>query len=407
MCAVCALGFATIVHLVTRFHRLLPALGAFFVLAFALSACGDSVPGDSVAKVGDSSIKRSQFDHWVQIAAISTQGAAAGGSSAKVQVPEPPDFAACVANKQKTAPKPAKGQPSPTAAQFKAQCKQEYESLRDQVMDFLINAAWIQGEASGQGVKVSDKQVDTEFAKTKKQSFPKEADFQKFLKDSGMTLTDIKFRVRLDALSNKLREKVTKGEDKITSKDIADYYAKNKARFATPERRDLRIVLTKTQARANQAKAALQAGGSWKAVAKQYSIDQASKAQGGSLLAVAKGQQEQALDTAVFKAPKGQLTGPVKTQFGYYVFQVQKVTPAAQQNLKQATPSIRQLLTAQGQQQSLDKFVKDFTKKWKDDTNCRDGYVTRNCQNAPKTTATTAAPGGVPVPQGTATQAGQ
>ena len=40
-------------------------------------------------------------------------------------------------------------------------------------------------------------------------------------------------------------------------------------------------------------------------MAKKYSIDQASKAQGGKLLAVAKGQQEQALDKAVFGAKRG------------------------------------------------------------------------------------------------------
>ncbi|MDQ3850117.1 MAG: peptidyl-prolyl cis-trans isomerase, partial [Actinomycetota bacterium] len=376
-----------------RLFRLIPALGAFFVLALATAGCGDSVPSDAVARVGSESIKRTTFDHWMKIAAVSTQGST-GGTAANVSVPQPPAFTGCVANKQRTAPKPAKGQPRPTPAQLKAQCKQEYASLRDQVLQFLISAQWIQGEAADQGIKVSAKEIDTQFNKTKKQSFPKEADFQKFLKDSGMGLADIRFRVRLDTLSNKLRQKVTKGKDKVTQKQIADYYAKNKSRFSQPERRDLRIVLTKTQRRAAQAKAALQGGRSWKSVAREFSIDKTSKAQGGSLLGVAKGQQEQALDKAAFAAPKGKLSGPVKTQFGYYVFQVQKVTPASQQTLKQATPSIRQLLLAQGQQKAIDGFVKDFRKKWKAKTNCRAGFVTQDCKNAPKQkTTATAQPG--------------
>ena len=40
-------------------------------------------------------------------------------------------------------------------------------------------------------------------------------------------------------------------------------------------------------------------------MAKTYSIDEASKAQGGKLPAVAKGQQEKALDNAIFTAKKG------------------------------------------------------------------------------------------------------
>ena len=107
-------------------------------------------------------------------------------------------------------------------------------------------------------------------------------------------------------------------------------------------------------------------------MAKKYSIDQASKAQGGKLPAVAKGQQEKALDTAIFKAKKGELTGPVKTQFGYYVFEVTKITPASQQTLAQAKTTIKQTLASQNQQKALDKFVKSFRKRWKAKTDCAD-----------------------------------
>src|SRR4051812_9260717 len=382
------------------------ALGAFFVAtAVALAACGgDSIPGDAVAKVGDTAITKDQFSHWLKIAAISPAGSAEPDQAgANAQVPDAPNFTRCIAEKKKTAPKPAKGQPKPTDAQFKAQCSQQYEGLKQQVLQFLISSAWIQGEAKDQGVTVTDKDVETQFEKTKKQSFPKEADFQKFLKTSGMSLEDIKFRVKLDALSNKLRAKITKGKDAVSAKQISDYYNKNKSRFAQPERRDLRIVLTKTAAKAKVAEQALKSGQSWKSVAKKYSIDQASKNQGGVLLAVAKGQQEKALDQAVFAASKGKLTGPVKTQFGYYDFMVTKTTPAAQQSQQQASATIKQLLASQNQQKALDAFVKNFRNKWKDKTNCKKGYVIQDCKNAPKTKTTTTAAPGTATPQTTTT----
>jgi foldase protein PrsA len=388
-------------------RKRIPALGLLSVTlaTLGLAACGgDSVPGDAVVRVADTSIKKTTFEHWLKVAAISSQGQlqSAQGKAPAVQIPQPPDFTACVANKKKTAPKPAKGQPTPTDASFKQQCKQEYDGLRDQVLQFLISAQWIQGESKKQDVKVSDADVKKQFAQTKKQSFPKEKDFQSFLKSSGMSMDDLLFRVRLDTLSNKLREKITKGKDNVTDAQIAEYYNKNKSRFAQPERRDLRIVLTKTKAQADAARAAIAGGQSFKTVAKKYSIDQASKNQGGVLLAVAKGQQEKALDEAVFKAKKGALNGPVKTQFGYYVFRVQKVTPASQQTQQQAKPTIKQLLASQNQQKALDTFVKDFRSNWKGKTKCRDGYVTQDCKNAPKpkttATATTPAPTPTTVP---------
>ena len=384
------------------FRRRLPRTGlaaiALILPALALASCGgDSVPGDSVAKVDDETIKKATFDHWMKIAAISAQGPAAGGAAPAPQIPVPPDFEACVANKEKTSPKPPKGQPKPTKEQLKAQCKQEYEGLRDQVMQLLIQNEWVEGEAADQDVTVTEEEVRKAFEEQKKQSFPKKGDYEKFLKTSGFTEEDILFRVRLEQLSNKLREKVVKGKDKVSDQQIEDYYNKNKKRFAQPERRDLRLVLTKTEEKANEAKQALEDGQPWKSVAKKYSIDQASKNQGGQLLAVAKGQQEPALDKAVFDAEKGELSGPIKTQFGYYVFQVQKVTPASQQTLEQAKATIRGILASENQQKALDAFIKDFQEKWKDRTNCRDGYVTQDCKNAPKPKSTsTVPPGAVP-----------
>jgi foldase protein PrsA len=243
------------------------------------------------------------------------------------------------------------------------------------------------------------------FDTQRKQSFPKDADYQKFLKNSGQTEADILKRVRLDTLSNKLRDKVVKGKDKVTPAQIQAYYNKNRAQFGSPEKRDLRIVLTKTRARADQALKALKSGQSWKVVAKKFSIDATSKSNGGKLPAQAKGTLGTQLDAAVFSAPKGKIQGPVKTQFGYYVFVVEKIAKATQQSLVQATPTIKQTLASQNQQKALDAFVKDFQSRWRGKTECSNGYKTSECKNGPKPTPTPTASAGT-VPGGTGTGTG-
>jgi foldase protein PrsA len=359
------------------------------VLPLALSACGGGgVPGNAVVDIGGDSIKTTTFDHWLNVAAT-TQQQQTGATGAPV-IPDPPNFTKCIATKKKTATKPAKGQPNPTDATYKSQCQQEYNGLRDQVMQFLITSAWIQGESSDRGVKVSDADVKKDFDKQRQQSFPKDTDYLAFLKSSGYVQEDLLYRIKVQDLTNKLRTKILAGSDKVSSAQIADYYNKNKARFAQPEKRDLRIVLTKTAAQADKAKKALDSGQSFKTVAAKYSIDQGTRDNGGLLAGVPKGQQEKALDDATFKAAQGKITGPVKTQFGYYVFQVAKITPGTQQTLDQSKASIKQLLVSQQQQKKIDAFSKDFQKKWKGRTDCRKGYVTADCKNAPKATATTA-----------------
>jgi foldase protein PrsA len=367
------------------------ALCAFFVLpALLLSACGSDVPGNSVAKVGDQSIRRSTFDHWMKIAAVSAAGqTATTGAAPKAQVPDSPSFTKCVATKKASAGKPAKGQPEPTEAQLKGQCQQEYNQLRDQVLEFLIRGNWIEQETKKQNLSVSNKDVQKQIDAAVKQAFQNQGDFQKFLTRSGLTQADVFYQQRNQLLQQKLTEKVTKAQGTVTDAQIQQYYDKNKSKFATPERRDLRIVLTKTKDKAAQARRALDSGQSWSSVTKKYSIDQASKAQGGKLAGVAKGQQEKALDDAIFKADKNKLVGPIKTQFGWYVLDVTNITPAKQQSLDQSKASIKQILTSDNQRKALDKFGKDYRNRWKAETSCRKGYTTADCKNGPKAQATT------------------
>jgi foldase protein PrsA len=357
--------------------------------AAVITACGsDEVPSGAVAKVGDEEISQEEFDKWL------STGVRQQNPGGEAVVPDPPEFTKCVAAKKK-APLP-KGQKQQSDAALKKQCEQEYDTLKRETMLFLIQAEWVEQEAAEQGVEVSDASVRKSLEDQKKQAFPNEKAYKEFIKSSGMTEEDILFRVRLNELQQKLTQKITEDAAKVTDEDIQEYYEKNKRRFAQPERRDLRVVLTKTEAKAEQARNALEDGQSWKQVVKEYSIDEASKAQGGLLPAVAKGQQDKALDDAVFDAKKGELEGPVKTQFGWYVFEVDKVTPASQQSLEQSKDTIKNLLRSERQQKTLDEWIKSFREDYREKTECADDYRIEECSNAPKKQDTGPASGGSP-----------
>jgi foldase protein PrsA len=368
---------------------------ALFGAAAAVVACGNDVPPNAVAKVGDETITQDEFNKWVEIA---SKSAAQGGAAS---VPDPPDFQKCVAAKKK-APAQA-GQSKQSDADLKKQCKTEFDTLKGQVMQFLIQAEWVLQEAEKRDIKVSDKAIRKTLDDQKKQTFPTEKAYQNYLKTSGMTESDVLFRVKLNELQTKLTQNVTEDAAKVSDADVQEYYDKNKQRFAQPEQRDLLIVLTKTEAKAQQAKDALDSGQAWKQVVKQYSIDETTKAQGGKLPAVAKGQQDKALEDAVFAASKGDVQGPIKTQFGWYVFEVTKISPASQQSLEQSRDTIKNLLRSQRQQKTLDSFVKDFREEYKDETNCADDYRVAECKNAPKKDTGTSSQSNQPEPQAPST----
>jgi hypothetical protein len=71
----------------------------------------------------------------------------------------------------------------------------------------LITQAWIEGEARAQGIQVTRRQVRRSLRAQIKQSFPDRADFREFLRESGQTRAELRLRVRIDMLSNRIRDR--------------------------------------------------------------------------------------------------------------------------------------------------------------------------------------------------------
>lgn len=375
-----------------RSLRPIAVLGGVCLSVGCLAACGGGgIPSDAVVQVNGQPITRTTLTHWLGIAASAS--ATATGSQTKPVVPEPPAYTACVAHLQAIEPKPAKGQKAKTPAALKAECEQQYKELSQQAVGYLVSLDWLFGAAEEQGVHISDSEVVKHFNQLKSQSFKTESAFQAFLAKSDETVSDLLLRVKYSMVSTKLQEKLTKAHKNVSEAEVAKYYDEHKAQYGQPERRDLRVVLTKTEAAAKQAKSEVESGKSFAIVAKSKSIDPTSKNTGGELPGVVKGEEQKALSEAVFAAKQGVLSGPVKTPFGFYVFEVKATHPASQQALAQVKATIKQQLASQGSQKSLEKFGKELEKKWQARTECRPEYMVKNCKGykAPKTAAGAAA----------------
>ena len=383
------------------------ALGAFFVVAALLVAgCGGSsssssrsasrsgaVPASDAAVIAGNPISLQALKHWMYVDA---KGQSAQSPGTPVIVPEdPPNFSKCIAQVRAGIPQLAKA----SDTQIRSECQQLFTSLSGQVFDFLIKGYWYQGTAHKQGIKLTPAQLTTAIDTAKAKShITTAAQYQQFLAQSGYTAADIAFRIRVTTLYDKL---LKQHPTSVSNADIASYYQAHKASYGSAETLNLRIVLAKTQSDANAAKSAVKGGKSWDVVAKQYSIDPTTKDTGGLASGVTANQEDAALSKAAFAAPTNKLEGPVKGQFGYYVFEVLKKIPATQETLTQATPAIKQTLSAARQTtagKAVDALV---TSQWKSKTVCAKLWAMADCSNyvKPKTTATApASPSTSPTP---------
>lgn len=371
---------------VSKTFRPITALGAVLFALIGLSACGGGgIPGDAVAKVGGGSITKVAFDHWMKVAAVSTIGATGG----EVVVPDPPNYSRCISHLELTSSK-VKGAKPPSSSALKSQCETQYKTLLNEVMGYLISSEWVLQEGKSLGIKLSDKEVHKRFESIKGEQFPKAAEFEKFLKTSGQTVSDLLLRVKLNLMSEKVQSHIVKEHKNVTEAEVKKFYEENKSRFGSPEKRAVYIVLTKTEAAANSAKKEIESGKSFSDVAKKDSIDPTSKSTGGLLPEVIKGEEEKPLDEAIFSAKTGALSGPIKTNFGYYVFEVKSVKTGNQQTFAQAKKTIKAEVASANQSKALSAFVKDFKKRWTSKTECLGQYAVQNCKGykAPKVTST-------------------
>ena len=153
----------------------------------------------------------------------------------------------------------------------------------------------------------------------------------------------------------------------VNEADLKTYYEQNAARLAgKEERRASHILITadknaapdvKAKAKAKAEELAAQARknpAGFAELAKKNSQDPGSAAQGGDLDFFQRGAMTKPFEDAVFSAKKGDIVGPVETEFGYHVIMVTDVKAQQQKTFEEMKPELQAELQ---KQQAARKFA--------------------------------------------------
>ncbi len=114
----------------------------------------------------------------------------------------------------------------------------------------------------------------------------------------------------------------------VTEDEAKAFFKGHQSEFKPPEEMKARHILVQTEAEANKIMEKIKAGEDFEQLARKYSIDPA-KAFGGKLELpdgrewLPKGSFEMSFEHELFKISKGQVGGPVKTQFGWHILKVE------------------------------------------------------------------------------------
>jgi peptidyl-prolyl cis-trans isomerase D len=149
---------------------------------------------------------------------------------------------------------------------------------------------------------------------------------------------------------------VYKTEVQVSAEDIETYYFDNKEKFATPKTVEARHILFKVDAEApkeevDAAKAKaedvlgrIKKGEDFASMAKQYS-EGPSKENGGQLGAFKQEDMVAPFSEKAFSMKQGEVSEPVRTQFGWHLIKVEKINEASVQSLEDAKKTIQKTLT--------------------------------------------------------------
>jgi peptidyl-prolyl cis-trans isomerase D len=139
----------------------------------------------------------------------------------------------------------------------------------------------------------------------------------------------------------------------VSDAEVADAYSKNKARFTTPEQRTASHILINVKKGASAAEdAAAKAKAQsildevrknpndFAKIAKAQSQDPGSAELGGDLGVVQKGVFVKPVEDAIYGLKEGEVSGLVRSEFGYHIIKITKVVPESQKSLEAAKPEI-------------------------------------------------------------------
>lgn len=215
---------------------------------------------------------------------------------------------------------------------------------------------------------MSDDEVNAEIAKIKKQ-FPDEQAFAAQLKEAGQTPEKLTTSLRSMLQQQRWMKSQIK-EVTITDADAKKFYDENQTEFQNPDsvkashilflvnKDDSEDVVKQKQAAAQKAADRAKKGEDFTKLAKELSEEPGAKESGGDLGFFSKDRMVPEFAEVAFKQTPGEISAPVRTQFGWHVIKVTDKKPAGTLPFDQVKEQINSYLKGTKQREAVQGVLK-------------------------------------------------
>jgi EpsD family peptidyl-prolyl cis-trans isomerase len=170
-------------------------------------------------------------------------------------------------------------------------------------------------------------------------------------------------------LVTELFEKEIMAKAKVSDEEVKEYYDKHKEEFVPTTQIRASHILVRTEDEANKALERLKKGEKFGDIAKAISIDTGSAKNGGDLGYFSKGQMVPEFEKAAASLNVGDISLPVKTQFGYHIIKVTDKKKGAPIEFDKIKGMIAQKLSGEKQKEAFEQYVAELKKNYKIEIN--------------------------------------
>jgi foldase protein PrsA len=239
-----------------------------------------------------------------------------------------------------------------------------YTTLVDQygeaALDTLIAEKIVELESKEKEITVKKSEMEEEL-QTIQDSYGDEEAFNEALASSGASLDSVKENIKTYLLTEKLLQ------DRISISDdqVKEYFEENKDSFAQEEQVEASHILVEDEETAKEVKEKLDNGGDFAELAKEYSTDTSNAESGGELGFFAKGEMVAEFDEKAFTMKKGEISEPVKTEFGYHIIKVTDKKEAKEAVLDEHKEEVKDLLFDQALQTEYGTWLEEQKEEYK------------------------------------------
>lgn len=221
--------------------------------------------------------------------------------------------------------------------------------------------------AAEQGIRVNPQQVKNEWERILASQYANDQErMNRALVGGRFTPTSFREELKKRNILEQFHAQLN-ADTQLTPEDYEKYYLKNQENYRVDERIEVRHILlhitderpeAQTKQLAQELLTRLKAGEDFAALAKEYSDDPSTKAQGGKLEPFKKGDMETAFEEAAWKLKPGQLAPqPVKTDYGYHIILRGKTLPKGLKPLEEVKSSFADRLLQEKKQAKIQSWL--------------------------------------------------